>query len=138
MTYLCLTCHIYIYILCLTSVVFLGASLTPLSISPSVLLIAQRKEQRARSQHRESCGVQLYERQLQLARQQQQQQQLQQRLAAAAAARAAAEEALGRTRRQHSEIGEKLQADRERGARERGREEMDRRMTTEVLFFFFF
>ncbi|XP_043206736.1 coiled-coil domain-containing protein 40-like [Amphibalanus amphitrite] len=57
-------------------------------------MVELRKDQRSRTKHGESCGVQLYERQLQLARQQQQLLQLQQRLSEAAEARAAAEQTL--------------------------------------------
>ncbi|KAF0305389.1 Coiled-coil domain-containing protein 40 [Amphibalanus amphitrite] len=77
-------------------------------------LVELRKEQRSRTKHRESCGVQLYERQLQLARQQEQQLQLQQRLSEAAEARAAAEQTLAAVRQRHGEIGNRLEADRER------------------------
>ena len=77
-------------------------------------LVELRKEQRARAKHRESLGVQLYERQLQLARQQQLQKQLQQQASEAAGTRTAAEEALREVRRQHKEAAERLQADRHR------------------------
>ncbi|XP_037094003.1 coiled-coil domain-containing protein 40-like [Pollicipes pollicipes] len=77
-------------------------------------LVQLRKEQRACTKHREATGVQLYERQLQLARLQEQQQQLQEQLQAAVEARGATERSLVEVRRQHKEHADKLEADRRR------------------------